>query len=1514
MKTFKVLFLPILVGLGFFYAISGASASQGYLAEYWDTAAVATPSMPVGAATVTTTVSEINFDWDIGSPAGIGSDGFIARYTKTVTGGNYVFRLGSDDGSRVYIDSTQILGAWVDQSYMTTSTIYTVPEGTHTLKVEYYENAGVAKLAFSYSVLFAGGLGTVESPYQVSTCQELQNISSGAGIYLDKYFELTGDIECAIDTNIGGALYDDGYGFNPIGTLATPFSGNFDGNGYTVTGLNIYRSGTDYVGLFGYVSGSVHDIKMDGTSVVGHNRVGSLIGKLTGGLTAASLINGHVTGTDYVGGLVGGSAGAISAVSANASVYSDSQYIGGLVGGVTGTITNAFSAGHVVSVWDYYTGDFSVGGLVGVLTLTGTINNSSSTANVDGVFAVGGLVGSALGNITNSFALGHVTGTQEYTGGLVGSLSGNVSSSYATGRVYGNAETGGLVGVADSAPSGRGNIYDSHATGVVIGNSYRTGGLVGATNALVSNCYATGEITGYSERTGGLIGGSSGQVVSSTANNRVNGNDRSGGLVGYLYGGQVTNSYFTGPDVIGADYVGGLVGYAERNEGVDSLIESSNADTYVQGSYYIGGLVGYSGSGTTVSSSYSLSDVHGFRNNIGGLIGYAYNNTIFKTYETGNVTSTMEVGTYHFSQKIGNSWVEKYAQNFAVKYNNANLAFAPINNNISLRIEQKKIEFADIDQVQLRACGQVVVPTYARNLTNDTDVASDLAQLDQNVSIAHDQTIEISWDLPETCQEKAVVSIYANEYGPAAPLLFMGSYGMEAEKTYQPFWRPSTGHPDGYTYINITSDTKNVYFALDVTPDNTNDQDQDWVEIEVGNKSFRIDDHNKTWGECTFGLTDKVGYKHQICNFAISKDQLPVDKFNFNLRYYGTAGTSGIGGLIGLLQASTLSQSYASGNVYGESADFGGGLIGRSESNHINDVYATGNVNLSFSYVGGLIGLNSANAPDSINNAYATGKVTGNNDVGGLIGGNNGDDINNSFAVGTVVGTNEGFYEGLVGYDDTNDRTLYTNNFWSNNYDRGINSEFGFEDEVIGRWEKVASPGVFQGDYSVAPFKVGDSQKWDTAIWAFPADDYPKLQAFYGTWQPTCRTIANAATYNTYPVCGVATCNSGYSLTDGACVANSGGGSVTIVLPPGVGDGDGDSSATGLGAILQVGSIDQFGTNVLTYINNNNNFSAPESSNGWNLGTHNFVITNLDLASYIATITFSSNPVTITLKKGESQNIDLDGDKIADIRATFSNTYVNRAEITVKSLALATGSVTARSQTSKIEFLNILATSFQPGAKLKFDYKYPNEGTKSISVKVTRQLVNSSGKVIKTVTVSKLIKPGISFIGYVNENLTKNLVPGNYTINIIVKDKVGKLLDQNSLMITVEKLKKNYFMLSSELPTATDIAFDQAVWNKIKSGALVPTNPKFKFSYTNSTGVKHTVRMVRELIGSDGKVLDKKIGKWQMSVGETESLSFVQAIGTKLTAGDYKLKITASDWTTKAVLAENVAGFAVELR
>ena len=158
------------------------------------------------------------------------------------------------------------------------------------------------------------------------------------------------------------------YGFVPIGD-STKFTGALDGGGHTISGLYINRSGSDYVGLFGYSSGAISNVGLIGSRITGRYYVGALVGWNYSGTIANCYSTGIVTGLGYAGGLVG-------------------------------------------------LNDYS------------TINNSYSTSTVTGSYAVGGLAGCNTGTITNSYSIGAVTGTN-YVGGLVGyDYGGTIANCY----------------------------------------------------------------------------------------------------------------------------------------------------------------------------------------------------------------------------------------------------------------------------------------------------------------------------------------------------------------------------------------------------------------------------------------------------------------------------------------------------------------------------------------------------------------------------------------------------------------------------------------------------------------------------------------------------------------------------------------------------------------------------------------------------------------------------------------------------------------------------------------------------------------------------------------------------------------------------------------------------------------------------------------------------------------------------------------------------------------------------
>jgi len=331
---------------------------------------------------------------------------------------------------------------------------------------------------------FSGGNGTPDDPYIITSAAELNAVRHN----LTAHFRLGNDVDLTCYLAPGGAGYAKwgAAGWQPIGTWSFSrrceyvFSGEFDGNGYKITGLWIDRSGWNFVGLFGATENAV--IKNLGVEIAiagninGHNHVGGLIGWQSSGSIVNTYVMGNVSGNSewhaggrYVGGLVGKQYSASVINSHATGNVSGSSDVGGLVGYQhSSSIRSSYATGSVSGA-----SNSNVGGLVGYQR-SGSIESSYATGNVTGRIG-GGLVGiqGTLGSITNSYATGNVSG--DIAGGLVGSQYGSITNSYATGNIgdfYHSRYIGGLAG-----SQGRGSIKNSYATGNLVGRE--PGGLVG---------------------------------------------------------------------------------------------------------------------------------------------------------------------------------------------------------------------------------------------------------------------------------------------------------------------------------------------------------------------------------------------------------------------------------------------------------------------------------------------------------------------------------------------------------------------------------------------------------------------------------------------------------------------------------------------------------------------------------------------------------------------------------------------------------------------------------------------------------------------------------------------------------------------------------------------------------------------------------------------------------------------------------------------------------------------------
>jgi hypothetical protein len=118
------------------------TGGQGWRAEYYDNQKLE------GSAALVRTDAAIDFAWGGASPdPAIPDDHFSARWTRTLgfTPGTYRFFTSTDDGVRLWVDGHLLIDAWYKQKLPNTHTAdFTLGEGQHQVKVEYFEEGGEA--------------------------------------------------------------------------------------------------------------------------------------------------------------------------------------------------------------------------------------------------------------------------------------------------------------------------------------------------------------------------------------------------------------------------------------------------------------------------------------------------------------------------------------------------------------------------------------------------------------------------------------------------------------------------------------------------------------------------------------------------------------------------------------------------------------------------------------------------------------------------------------------------------------------------------------------------------------------------------------------------------------------------------------------------------------------------------------------------------------------------------------------------------------------------------------------------------------------------------------------------------------------------------------------------------------------------------------------------------------------------------------------------------------------------
>ena len=251
-----------------------------------------------------------------------------------------------------------------------------------------------------------------ETTIYITTAQQLKRLAdevNAGDSKSDKTYLLANDIDLSGYPNwtpIGT--------FNPNSPQANcPFSGVFDGQGYSITGLKM-SGNEDSKGLFGYTySGAIRNVVIRNPEIEGKDQVGALVGYQAysnQGIKNCAVIGGKIQGRSHVGGLVG---------------YMEES-----------PIQNCYSTCEVVAM------DFYAGGIVGDHRVVASIRNCYATGNISGTYS-GGIVGVAQ-DVERCVALGQ-TVTGKSSNRVTDSV--RISDVYAWGgmKVNGNTVTYGAA-------------------------------------------------------------------------------------------------------------------------------------------------------------------------------------------------------------------------------------------------------------------------------------------------------------------------------------------------------------------------------------------------------------------------------------------------------------------------------------------------------------------------------------------------------------------------------------------------------------------------------------------------------------------------------------------------------------------------------------------------------------------------------------------------------------------------------------------------------------------------------------------------------------------------------------------------------------------------------------------------------------------------------------------------------------------------------------------------------------
>ncbi len=239
-------------------------------------------------------------------------------------------------------------------------------------KVFVYKMQKAAEWKAGEEYTYTVSLAAAEDPgYTVSEDGKTYTVYNANGLLAwNEAVQKDMTLNCTLTADITlPAVADGESNWTPMGTdydPYNPYTGTFDGDGHTITGLTINLPNQWCVGLIGCLGGKVQNLTLAGAKINGSHYVGGVVGVNFGSMIGCT-VSGTVKGNSFnVGGVVGFNSGTVTGCYATGDVsgYSD---VGGVAGrNYNGTVTGCYHAAGEVS------GNMNVGGVTGYSSVSMT--------------------------------------------------------------------------------------------------------------------------------------------------------------------------------------------------------------------------------------------------------------------------------------------------------------------------------------------------------------------------------------------------------------------------------------------------------------------------------------------------------------------------------------------------------------------------------------------------------------------------------------------------------------------------------------------------------------------------------------------------------------------------------------------------------------------------------------------------------------------------------------------------------------------------------------------------------------------------------------------------------------------------------------------------------------------------------------------------------------------------------------------------------------------------------------